>query len=67
LADEEIHEYEVLPAHWPDGFSPVSSVKIADSCPSGHVIEFLGHYDTKTWNPIYRQVKWGKVRVKVKE
>ena len=67
VADEEVHEYEVLPAHWPDGFTPVSSVKIADSCLSGHVIEFLGHYETKTWNPIYRQVKWGKVFVEVKK
>jgi len=41
-------------------------VKIADNCPAGHEIEFLAHYETKTYMPIHRIVKWGKVKIKVK-
>jgi hypothetical protein len=55
-----------LPAKWPDGFTLSSVAKIADDCPDGHVIEFLAHYETKTFMPIYRQVRWGKVRIEVK-
>lgn len=56
---------EVIPSVWPDGFTLSSIVKIAPDCPAGHVIEFLAHYETKTWFPIYRQVKWGKVKLTV--
>ena len=51
---------------WPDGFTLSSIVKIADNCPSGHTIEFLANYETKTFMPIRREVHWGKVRIKVK-
>lgn len=54
---------EMLPAVWPNGFTLSSVVKIADNCPTGHEIEFLAHYETKTHNPIHRQVKWGKVKI----
>jgi len=57
---------EVLPAVWPDGYTLSSVVKIADNCPAGHEIEFLAHYETKTFMPIHRLVKWGKVIIKVK-
>lgn len=63
--DEEQLADEVLPSVWPDGFTLSSIVKIAPDCPAGHVIEFIGHYETKTWFPIYRQVKWGKVNITV--
>lgn len=56
---------EVLPSFWPDGFTLSSVMKIAGNCPAGHEIEFLAHYETKTYNPIHRQVKWGKVKIKV--
>ncbi|HAH22245.1 MAG TPA: hypothetical protein DCL77_00475, partial [Prolixibacteraceae bacterium] len=57
---------EILPAFWPDGYTLSSVVKIADNCPSGHIIEFLAHYETKTFMPIHREVKWGKVKIIVK-
>ena len=64
VVSEEIQIDEMLPGKWPDGFTLSSVVKIANDCPDGHIIEFLGHYETKTFMPIYRQVKWGKVKVK---
>lgn len=63
-ADEKLLD-EVIPSVWPDGFTLSSIIKIAPDCPAGHVIEFIGHYETKTWFPIYRQVKWGKVKLTV--
>lgn len=66
VAEEEILVDEMLPATWPDGFTLSSVVKIADHCPDGHVIEFLAHYETKTFMPIYREVKWGKVKIRTK-
>jgi hypothetical protein len=66
VSEDEILIDEMLPAKWPDGFTLSSVVKIADDCPDGHVIEFLAHYETKTFMPIYRQVKWGKVKIEVK-
>lgn len=66
IADEEQIADEVIPSVWPDGYTISSIVKIAPDCPTGHVIEFIGHYETKTWFPIYRQVKWGKVNITVK-
>lgn len=56
---------EFLPGQWPDGFTLSSVVKIADNCPAGHEIVFLAHYETKTFMPMYRQVKWGKVKLRV--
>lgn len=64
-ADETLID-EVLPAIWPDGYTLSSVVKVADNCPSGHKIEFIGHYETKTHMPIRRCVRWGKVTVKVR-
>jgi len=65
VANEEQLKDEVIPAVWPDGYTLCSLIKIADDCPDGHVIEFIGHYETKTFMPIYRQVKWGKVKLTV--
>ena len=62
----EILYDEILQSIWPDGFTLSSIVKIADDCPSGHVIEFLANYETKTYMPIYREVHWGKVKITVK-
>jgi len=57
---------EVLPSIWPDGFTFSSIIQIADNCPSGHSIEFLANYETKTHMPIHREVHWGKVKITVK-
>ena len=62
---EELHDY-MIPAVWPDGFTFGSVVKIADDCPSGHTIEFLACYETKTFMPIRREVHWGRVKITVK-
>ena len=62
--DEKLID-EVLPAVWPDGYTLSSVVKIADNCPAGHEIEFMAHYETKTYMPIHRIVKWGKVKMKI--
>ncbi len=62
--DEKLID-EVLQAVWPDGYTLSSVVKIADNCPEGHEIEFISHYETKTYMPIHRLVKWGKVKIKV--
>jgi enterochelin esterase-like enzyme len=64
VCDERLVD-EVLPATWPDGFTLSSVVKIADNCPAGHEIEFMAHYETKTYMPIHRLVKWVKVKIKV--
>jgi hypothetical protein len=56
---------EVLPAKWPDGFTLSSVIKIDNQCPKGHVIELLANYETKGHMPIERNVKWGKVLVKI--
>ena len=65
IAGDEKLVDEVLPAVWPDGYTLSSVVKIADNCPVGHEIEFMAHYETKTFMPIHRIVKWGKVKIKV--
>lgn len=64
-ADEERLADEIIPARWPDGFTLSSVIKIKPGCPKGHVITFLASYETKTFNPIERQVRWGTVRIKV--
>lgn len=57
---------EILPSIWPDGYTTSSVIAISPDCPDGHVIEAMGSYETKTWNPIERQVHWGKVEIVVK-
>jgi pimeloyl-ACP methyl ester carboxylesterase len=64
-ADETLID-EFLPGRWPDGFTLSSVVKIAGNCPPGHKIEFLACYETKTYMPMYRKLKWGKVKLEVK-
>ena len=67
ISDDETLVDEVLPAVWPDGYTLSSVVKIAANCPPGHEIEFMAHYETKTYQPIYRCVQWGKVKIKVEK
>lgn len=62
--DEERLMDEMIPARWPDGYSLSSLVKILPGCPKGHVITFIGAYETKTFNPIERKLKWGTIRLK---
>ena len=62
---EKLHDH-MIPAIWPDGFTFSSIVKIADNCPPDHTIEFLAHYESKTFMPIRRNVHWGKVKITVK-
>jgi len=59
LADES------LPAIWPDGVTFSSVIRIDPRCPDGYPIEFLGSYETKTFNPIERKLHWGRFRVVV--
>ncbi|NEW82780.1 MAG: hypothetical protein GZ094_10495, partial [Mariniphaga sp.] len=56
---------EVLPAVWPDDYTLSSVVKIAENCPAGHEIVLVAHYETKTFMPIHRIGKWGKVKIKI--
>jgi hypothetical protein len=65
VATQERLVDEFLPGQWPDGMTLSSVVKIADNCPAGHEIEFLAHYETKTFMPMYRNVQWGKVKIRV--
>ena len=65
MTRDEIRITEFLPAKWPDGFTISSVVKISEDCPAGHEIEFLAHYETKSFMPMYRNVTWGKVRIRV--
>ncbi|WP_343306873.1 alpha/beta fold hydrolase [Chitinophaga niabensis] len=64
-SEEERLVDEILPARWPDGFTLSSVVKIKEGCPKGHIITFLASYETKTFNPIERKVRWGLVRIKI--
>ncbi|MDH6306055.1 hypothetical protein M2459_002801 [Parabacteroides sp. PF5-5] len=63
---EILYDEMISSGIWPDGYTLSSVIKIADNCPSGHTIEFLAHYETKTFMPIHRKVVWGKVRIVVK-
>lgn len=56
---------EVLPARWPDGFTLSSVVTVKKGYPKGHLFTFLASYETKTFNPIERKVRWGIVRIKI--
>ncbi len=64
---EKIVGYDMVPAHWPDGFTPVSKLIIADNAIPGSEVELIGFYETKSWNPIYRKQHWGKIMLKVIE
>jgi hypothetical protein len=57
---------EIIPAHWPDGYTLSSVIEVSPGCPGGHEIEFLASYETKTFNPIERSVYWGSIKIKVK-
>jgi hypothetical protein len=65
LSGEEVLVDEQIPAIWEDGFTLSSIIAISQNCPDGHIIEFSGNYETNTYNPIERNVHWGKVRVTV--
>ena len=63
--DEELAD-EQIPAIWEDGFTLSSIIAISKDCPDGHVIEFTGNYETNTYNPIERNLHWGKVKITVR-
>ena len=56
---------ESLPSIWPDGYTLSSVIKISNSCPKGHVIELLANYETKSYMPINRELRWGKIFLKI--
>jgi enterochelin esterase-like enzyme len=56
---------ELIPARWPDGIDLSSVIRISQDCPDGHTIEFLGHYETKAFNPIERKLTWGRLSITV--
>ncbi|MEQ6122503.1 alpha/beta fold hydrolase [Reichenbachiella sp. MALMAid0571] len=57
---ERLHD-EMTPAKWDDGITLSSIIKIAEDCPVNHKIELLARYETKVFDPIEREVKWGKI------
>lgn len=57
---ERIHD-EMAPAKWDDGITLSSIIKISEDCPLNHKIELMARYETKAFDPIEREVKWGKV------
>jgi enterochelin esterase-like enzyme len=65
ISGEEKLVDEQIPAIWEDGFTLSSVIAISKDCPEGHVIEFTGNYETNTYNPIERNLHWGKVRITV--
>lgn len=65
ISEEERLIDEFLPGKWPDGFTLSSVVKISKDCPPNYEIEFLAHYETKTFMPMYRKLQWGKVKIRV--
>lgn len=64
---EKMVDYDMVPAHWPDGFTPVSKLKLAENATPGHEVELIGFYETKSLNPIYRKRHWGKIMLQVIE
>ena len=58
--DERLAD-EMIPARWPDGYTLSSIIHIDPACPDGHHVECLASYETKTFNPIERNVTWGYV------
>jgi enterochelin esterase-like enzyme len=65
IYQEEALVDEQIPAIWEDGFTLSSIIAISKDCPDGHIIEFTGNYETNTYNPIERNLHWGKVRIAV--
>ncbi len=65
IKEEETIKDEVLHSRWPDGFVLSSVIAISPDCPKGHVIAFYGDYETKTYDPIERNLHWGEVKLKV--
>ncbi|HEX2394685.1 MAG TPA: alpha/beta hydrolase-fold protein [Bacteroidales bacterium] len=63
--EEELLDQQI-PAIWEDGFTLSSVISIAEDCPDGHIIEFTGYYETNTWNPIERNLHWGKAFIIVR-
>lgn len=63
--DEEMVD-EQIPAIWEDGYTLSSLITLSKDCPDGHIIEFTGSYETNTWNPIERNLYWGKLNITVK-
>ncbi len=63
-ADEKLAD-EQIPSVWEDSYALSSIVEISKDCPDGHVIEFSGDYETNTYNPIERNLHWGKIRITV--
>jgi hypothetical protein len=61
IASQEELIDQQIPAIWEDGYTLSSVVSIDKDCPDGHIIEFTGYYETNTWNPIQRNLHWGKV------
>ncbi len=66
LSEDERLKDEMIPARWPDGFTLSSVIHISPDCPDGHVIRLLGHYETKTFNPIERKLVWGQASIVVR-
>jgi hypothetical protein len=64
-SQEVLHD-EQLPAIWEDGFTLSSILRIKEDCPNGHIIEFTASYETNTWNPVERNLHWGKVLITVR-
>lgn len=57
---------ETLYAKWEaDGTTLSSIIKIADDCPTGHVIKFMANWEYKDFDPIKRYVFWGEFEVTV--
>jgi hypothetical protein len=65
IASKEILLDQQLPSIWEDGFALSSVVAISGDCPDGHVIEFSANYETNSYNPIERNLHWGKVIITV--
>ena len=66
----QVHEEKLndqaLPAVWySDGITLSSIVKIADNCPVGHTINFMGAWEYKENNPIKRKVFWDNIPITV--
>ncbi len=61
---ERIYD-EMTPAKWDDGITLSSIIKISADCPINHKIELLARYETKVFEPIEREVEWGKIVLEV--
>ena len=61
VRNDEVLADEIIPARWPDGYTLSSIVHVDPNCPSGHLVDCLASYETKSFNPIERKVTWGRV------